>query len=323
GLKLHDFQNMDLATFESVELSDVGRRRHNNEDACLRLPELGIYCVADGMGGVLGGDKASEAVTNTLHVVAERLRTKIQPRLVDRVALVKAAVNQANKWIREFAAQKVIIGQTGTTLVAVIFDPRNPTRAVALHAGDSRLYRFKGGRLEQLTSDHTTAAALAARLDLSPSSLPMGVQNELTRAVGLKDQVELEQTLVQVHSGDLFLLCSDGLTRMVPDAVIAGLLNGGAEQPMAALAEGLITRANDAGGKDNITVVLIRVPEISAADISAQDDDWETAATPDLSSSDIAPIVAVSDPGAISPADTPLFYEGETPTTDEPTPTRH
>jgi len=311
---------MDLASFESVELSDVGRKRHNNEDACLRLPELGIYCVADGMGGALGGADASDAVTKTLHDVADRLRAKIQPRLADRVALVKVSVNQANKWIREFAAQKVVIGQTGTTLVALIFDPQHPTRAIALHAGDSRLYRFRAGRLEQLTSDHTTAAALSARLGLSASALPMGVQNELTRAVGLNDQVDLEQTPIKVQSGDLFLLCSDGLTRMISDAAIAELLKPGAEQPMTALAAGLVARANDAGGKDNITVVLVRVPEIGAADVSVEDEDWEP---PVISASDIPPVVTVSDPGGRTPADTPLIYEGETPTTDEPTPNRH
>jgi len=312
---------MDLSSFESVELTDVGRKRLNNEDSCLRLPALGIYCVADGMGGVMGGDIASEAVTKTLQAVATRLQPQAPARLSNRVAVFKAAINQASKWIREFASQKVI-RQMGTTVVALIFDPRNPSRAVALHAGDSRLYRFQDGRLEQLTSDHTTAAVLAARLGCSQSSLPIGVQNELTRAVGLNDIVELEDTFVTVHSGDLFLLCSDGLTRMVSDAIIRELLTKGPEQPMAALAESLVHRANDAGGKDNITVVLVRVGHISAAAQSEEDDDWKAAAASDQLQAEAAAVPVGVGSYSGEAVDTPLTYEGETPTTDDPTPDR-
>jgi hypothetical protein len=91
---------------------------------------------------------------------------------------------------------------------------------------------------------------------------------------------------------------------------------------MAAVAEALVAGANDAGGKDNITVVLVRVPDISAEEASAPDDNWQTVATPDFSANEIATVLPVPDSGPVSPADTPLIYEGETPTTDEPTPNR-
>lgn len=312
---------MDFEAFESVELSDVGRKRENNEDACLRLPSLGIYCVADGMGGVVGGDLASETVTTTLEVAVTRLSSRAVPRLSDRLAVVKAAVNQASKWIRDFATEKVI-GQMGTTVVALIVDPRNPSRAVALHAGDSRLYRFRSGRLELLTSDHTTAAALAARLGCSEAALPAKVQNELTRAVGLSERVELEQTHIKVHSDDLFLLCSDGLTRMVPDESIATLLGEAVETPLSALAKRLVDRANEAGGKDNITVVLIRVGDISQAAEAADDEELETVVAPDIPQNDAATVLAGVPIGATDAADTPITYEGDTPTTDDPTPNR-
>jgi protein phosphatase len=312
---------MDLAAFESVELSDRGRRRQNNEDACLRLPELGIYCVADGMGGVMGGDLASEAVTNTLQASASRVQPHAQARLADRVTMVKTSINQASRWIRDFAARK-IIGQMGTTVVVLIFDPRNPSRAIALHAGDSRLYRFQNGRLEQLTSDHTSAAVFAAQFGRSQASLPVGMQNELTRAVGLNDTVDLEQTFVKVQSGDLFLLCSDGLTRMVSDATLIDLLTRGSEKSMSALAESLITRANDSGGKDNITVVLVRVGDISAAAAAGHDDDdLATAVAPDATSQ-APPLLPSFSSGPPEPGDTPATFEGETPTTDDPTPNR-
>jgi protein phosphatase len=309
---------MDLAAFESVELSDVGRRRENNEDACLRLPNLGIYCVADGMGGVMGGDLASETVTTTLQAAVNRLPTQGPLRLADGIAVVKAAINQASKWIRDFAIQKVI-GQMGTTVVVLIFDPRNPTRAVALHAGDSRLYRFQGRRLEQLTSDHTTAAALAAKLGRSEASLPAKVQNELTRAVGLSENVELEQTHIKVQSGDLFMLCSDGLSRMLSDETISELLRAGADDPMALVAKKLIDRANQAGGKDNITVVMVRVGDISGAAEPPDEEELATVSALDIPQNETATVVAGVPAGA---SDTPITYEGETPTTDHPNPNR-
>ena len=310
---------MDFEAFESAELSNAGRKRQYNEDTCLRLPRFGIYCVADGMGGIIGGNIASEAVTNTLLAAATKLTPQAQPRLSERIALFKAAINHASKWIRDFASQKAI-GQMGTTVVALIFDPRNPSRAVALHAGDSRLYRFQAGNLEQLTADHTTAAALAARLGCRQEDLPIGVQNELTRAVGLNDNVELDQTFLRVRTGDLFLLCSDGLTRMVSDAAICELLFKGAEQSMTSLAESLVTRANEAGGKDNITVVLVRVGEISAADQSAVEDDWETVEGAEQLQSDAETVLAGVESRLVEAIDTPLVFEGETPTTETPTP---
>jgi protein phosphatase len=310
---------MELEAFESVELSDVGRKRENNEDACLRLPSLGIYCVADGMGGVVGGDLASETVTTTLQAALTRLPPQAISRLSDRVAVVKAAVNQASKWIRDFATEKVI-GQMGTTVVALVFDPRNPSRAVSLHAGDSRLYRYQSGRLELLTADHTTAAALAAKLGCSEASLPVKVQNELTRAVGLGERVELDQTHLKVHSGDLFLLCSDGLTRMVPDQTISKVLREGAEEPAVRVARALVDRANEAGGKDNITVVLVRVGDIGEPAESPDDEEFETVVAAEFTPDETATVLAGVHAGPSDSSDTPITYEGETPTTDDPTP---
>jgi serine/threonine protein phosphatase PrpC len=176
--------------FESAELSDVGRKRKNNEDACWRLPSQGIFCVADGMGGVVGGDLASAAITTALQDVFSRAVPKEQPSLAGRVGLFRKAANQASKWIKDFADEKAI-GQMGSTVVALVFDPSYPSRAVGLHAGDSRLYRFRNGKLQLLTADHSAVAALAKKLGCDPASLPAKFQNELVRAVGLKESVEL------------------------------------------------------------------------------------------------------------------------------------
>src|SRR5665213_2556176 len=123
---------MNTEYFESAEVSDVGRKRKNNEDACLRIPEWGIFLVADGMGGQAGGDLASEAITTTLQQAFAKADPAENGSFVRRITLFRKATNQASKWIKNFADEKVI-GQMGSTIVALIIDPRNPTRAAALH----------------------------------------------------------------------------------------------------------------------------------------------------------------------------------------------
>ena len=154
---------MKTEYFESAEVSDVGRKRKNNEDACLRIPERGIFCVADGMGGQAGGDLASEAITTNLQQVFTKAPPEADTTFNLRIALFRKAINQASKWIKNFADEKVI-GQMGSTVVALVVDPRNPRRAVGLHAGDSRLYRYRKGEFEQITTDHSAVEALAAKL---------------------------------------------------------------------------------------------------------------------------------------------------------------
>src|SRR6185503_7858564 len=113
---------------ESAEVSDVGRVRKNNEDACLRIPDKGVYCVADGMGGVVGGDLASKAITTSLREAFKMAEWGAGDSLSARVALIRKAANQASKWIKNFADERVI-GQMGSTVVALVFGARNPTRA--------------------------------------------------------------------------------------------------------------------------------------------------------------------------------------------------
>jgi serine/threonine protein phosphatase PrpC len=295
---------MNPAYLESTELSDTGRVRKNNEDACLRLPEWGVYCVADGMGGNAAGDIASEAITTNLHEVFNESQPKAGETLADRVAQFRKAINQASKWISRFAEEKVI-GQVGSTVVGLVFDPLTPRQAVALHAGDSRLYRYRADRLEQLTKDHSAANAIAAKLGCTPESLPAKYHNELTRAVGLKETAELELTHVDVQSGDVFFACSDGLSRMLADDRISQLLKSGAASPLADVAQALISAANEAGGKDNVTVVLVKVGDITNAPKAialVEEEEPPTATTP------------------VAPPATPEPKTDTQPTTTRPTP---
>jgi serine/threonine protein phosphatase PrpC len=250
--------------FESTELSDVGRKRKNNEDACLRIPERGIFCVADGMGGQAGGDLASETIVTTIHEIFSKAGTDEDDSLTKRIALFRKSANEASRWIKNFSEEKAV-GQMGSTLVALVFDPHSPTRAVALHAGDSRVYCYRNNDLKQITADHSAVAALAAKLGVDPSTIPAKYQNELSRAVGLSEGVELEKTPVNVNSGDIYLICSDGLSRMLPDTEIARILKEGTQQPMEDTAKKLVAGANEAGGKDNVTVVLVKVGDLTNA----------------------------------------------------------
>ncbi|HEY5504325.1 MAG TPA: protein phosphatase 2C domain-containing protein, partial [Sedimentisphaerales bacterium] len=278
---------MSSAYYESAEASDVGKKRKNNEDACLRLPDRGVYCVADGMGGQAGGDLASAAIITSLQQVFDKAAPEDDATFSRRIALFKKGTNQASKWIKSFSDEKVI-GQMGSTVVALVIDPRNPARAVSLHAGDSRMYLFRKGELKQVTADHSAVAVLAAKLGRSPESIPAKFQNDLLRAVGLSESVELEKNSMLVVSGDLFLICTDGLTKMQSDQQIAKILNDGLKISLADVAQNLIKAANEAGGKDNVTAILIKAGDLINApcEIDLEEEEEEedkTLPTPTVS----------------------------------------
>ena len=304
--------NHDPAFFESADASDVGRKRKNNEDACLRLPDSGIYCVADGMGGQAGGDLASQAIVTSLQEVLTKNSPADKESLPRRMALFREAISQANRWIKKFSDEKAV-GQMGSTVVALIVDPQNPRRAASVHAGDSRLYRFRNGELKQITSDHSAVAVLAAKLGRPPESLPAKYQNDLLRAVGLAEEVELEKNFIEVASGDWFLLCSDGLTKMLKDAEITRRLAAGLQTPVAALARELIDAANEAGGRDNVTVLLVKAGELPPARENLDSEtgrlEEDTGPTPTADFRAIEEIAAAPDAADI---------HGETPRTENP-----
>ena len=144
----------------------------------------------------------------------------------------------------------------GTTVVCLFFSPDQPDRAIALHAGDSRVYRYRGRKLEQLTEDHSIAGSLG----VDESTLHPFMQGVITRAVGIQADLELEETEVEVKPGDLFIVCSDGLTRMLNDRTLARIIRANRAK-MEALVQAMVTEANQAGGYDNITLIAVQVGE--------------------------------------------------------------
>ncbi len=240
----------------SAELTDVGRRRKNNEDSLIRLPEAGVFCVADGMGGVQGGEVASKASVDALKKEFTESPDAPFALTADAAArLVERALNSASNWIKE-RAEGLGLNGSGSTAVALVFDRVTPSQGVALHAGDSRAYRLRDEKLVQLTVDHSVAAAAGLADD---SSLPPMFRGVITRAVGLDRHVQLEATPFDVVPNDIFVLCSDGLSKMVSDRRLQKLLRKHGDGDLSELARVLVEEALKEGGEDNVSVVVVRV----------------------------------------------------------------
>ncbi|MFO7534173.1 MAG: protein phosphatase 2C domain-containing protein [Kiritimatiellia bacterium] len=237
-----------FSQFKFAERTDKGRVRENNEDVILCLPEAGLFAIADGMGGAREGEVAARAAIEHLR---ESCGDAGVP-LLTRFRRCRDAVNDASLWIRQYATRHGNPGM-GTTLVVLLFDLDDPAAAAVLHAGDSRLYRFRKGVLEQMTRDHSVAAMAGVG---EGGHLPPMFRSVITRSVGARRSVELDTTTLDVQRGDLFLLCSDGLPNMVSRDKMAAIL--GAPQDLEGQAEALIKEALDQGGDDNISVVLVR-----------------------------------------------------------------
>lgn len=238
----------------SSACTDVGNVRERNEDACLDLSDGCIWAVADGMGGHPEGDFASQAVTQTL--AALPLHETLEARLED----VRDAMRDVNRALVEEAA-RLQVSCVGSTVVALL---AGDSRCGCLWAGDSRLYRLRGGELRQLTRDHNQVQRLLSRgLITAEEARHHPAQNIITRAVGAAGTLTLEQLLVDVADGDVFLLCSDGLTNEVDDADIAPVL---ASDDVVAAAQQLVRMALDAGGHDNVSVVIVRAEDLYGSD---------------------------------------------------------
>src|SRR5262249_31446831 len=230
--------------------------RVHNEDRFILLPEFSVYVVADGMGGHQSGEVASRMAASS---IASYFRNGGMSGGGRRpvVERLRAAGTQANARIFARADDSRIHRGMGTTVVAAAFSRETGELYVA-HAGDSRAYRLRSGELTQLTRDHSLVSdALLERPDLSQSDLAYLPRNVITRALGIGPPVDGDLRIEPVRVGDLFLLCSDGLHGLVTDEEITAILE---EFPVLTEAcERLVEMANAAGGKDNITAVVIRI----------------------------------------------------------------
>ncbi len=255
--------------------SDVGKVREKNEDSWLVDGRRALFAVADGMGGHACGEVASrlaiEAMTGA-HRDADELRFRDEYRALQRdgsrVAersfhqyLLRRAVEAGNTLIHETAAGNAAYHDMGTTIVSARFVG---TRVYTASVGDSRIYRWRQGRLKQLTDDHSLANEYVKMKLLRREDVPrFPYRNVIVRALGLSERVQVDSAYVQCRAGDRYLLTSDGLTDLVPDPRIQELL--GRSGDARGVAEGLLETALDAGGIDNITVLVVHVRDLAAA----------------------------------------------------------
>ena len=229
---------------EYVALSDVGRVRDGNEDSYLASPPL--FVVADGMGGAQAGEVASSAVIEAFEAALE-LGT-LPESLPD-------TIQAANASIFEMASGDRSLAGMGTTTTAVMLVDGEVALA---HVGDSRAYRMRDSKLEQLTDDHSLVGGLVRLGKLTPAEAEKHPQRSvILRAVGVEAKVEVDVFRLAIEDGDVYLLCSDGLSSMVRDEVIEETLR--TDHKLDETAEMLVDLANASGGRDNVTVVLFRV----------------------------------------------------------------
>jgi len=241
---------MKLETFAAT---DRGQLRSNNEDTYLVLAHQGVFAVADGMGGHAAGEVASRLAIDSV----AQLPVSGEIDLPDLRELLTGAVTRANQTINEDGQRVLAHAGMGTTLTALSFTPDLHT-AVLAHVGDSRAYRLRAGHLEQVTRDHTWVQEQIDSGALAPAQARSHhYAGVLTRALGTQEDVVVDTVELPVKAGDVYLLCSDGLSGMLTDRRIEEILLGGGG--LQDLANQLIGEANALGGRDNITVVLVRV----------------------------------------------------------------
>ncbi len=251
-------------TIQTAGLSDRGLRRSHNEDSLSVVPSLGLFVVADGMGGHNAGEVASrqaiESMVTFIHSAGsgdgQNWPVQPDPKLSTHENRLVAAIKLANRDVCRLSMEYPEYQGMGTTLVALLADPEHSTAAIA-HVGDSRCYRVRDGKLEKLTYDHSWVEEQLQRgIITAQEARGHRWKNVITRALGNKLDVEVDVQSATIAEQDLFLLCSDGLSGMVAADELEQLAR---EEPdLEELARKMIIAANNAGGQDNISLILIR-----------------------------------------------------------------
>lgn len=255
--------------------SDVGRRREKNEDSFLVNDERRLYLVADGMGGHLGGEFASKLAVSTIDEVVKSIEDDPEMTLPEGESLkpgdfsncLRFAIREASRRIFEKANEDSKLHGMGTTTVALLF--RN-NKAYIANVGDSRVYRIRGKKINQITKDHSLVGEqIRAGLLSADDSRVNRLKNIITRSVGFQEDVDSDVDIRPVKMGDRFLLCSDGLSNLVQDGEIRDVVLNNELEPAVLR---LIDIANERGGDDNITAVIAEVVDLDKT-APAPDDD--------------------------------------------------
>ena len=241
----------DTVQFVAAAVSDCGCKRPSNEDAFGYSVEHGVYVVCDGMGGAAAGEIASSlAIEEMMRCLAGDARDKTAPL----EELVGQAIHAANESIHSRAQSNVRISGMGTTLVGLAAEGK---RVLVFNVGDSRCYRLRSLRLEQISQDHSLVQEQVRMGRMTGAEAKRSpLRSVITRALGTQSTVTPDLFELVAEPGDLFLLCSDGLTGELTDALIESML--AVDLPLDELCARLVKAAKDAGGRDNITCLLVR-----------------------------------------------------------------
>ena len=290
----------------SAGISDVGLQRDHNEDSFAILRDQELFIVADGMGGHRAGDVASrlatEAIVDFFRATANDDATwpfHFDSRLSEEENRLLTGIRIANRQIIERSARSRECQGMGTTVVGVLFSPKKGKVFIG-HVGDSRAYRIRDGQIQQLTRDHSLVNDyLLAMPELSEEQRSDLPKNVITRALGMQENVAVDLQSDDARLGDVYLLCSDGLSGMLDDDEMLAVVNNSPD-----LSEGcrrLVAMANEHGGEDNITAVVVRIDEgpretlrITAAPPGATD---LAVVTPDDETADTPPAAEATDSG--------------------------
>ncbi|WP_428054854.1 Stp1/IreP family PP2C-type Ser/Thr phosphatase [Candidatus Avelusimicrobium facis] len=253
--------NFDI---EFAAVTDIGKIREKNEDNVLISSDLGLGVVADGMGGHSAGEIASSIAVSVLAETIRKINTgalKIPdtflPKLSPSERKLLMAANLANAAIYSTAQSSDIYKMMGTTLTGVLFEK---DCAIAVHVGDSRIYLLREGKIVQITTDHSLAMEHVRRGLLSKAEADRSkIQNVLTRAMGIKKNIEFDLLKFPVKPGDVLVLCSDGLYKGLTEEAIAQILMQDKDMPIVKLCRHLVRTSNEHDGQDNISAVVIKI----------------------------------------------------------------
>jgi protein phosphatase len=253
-----------MLTISSAALSHPGLRREDNEDACCAKGEIGLYMVADGMGGHAAGEVASRIAVETVEGFVRDTKDAdvhttwpfpYDPALSLDGNRIKAALRLANRRLAAAMDENESLRGMATTAAVVLAGRRKP---VVAHVGDSRVYLYRSGALSQVTQDHSWVGEQVRAGVLSETDARRHPwRNVVTRALSGGDDPEVDVAELDLETGDCLLICSDGLSGVVSREKLAAIL--GANAPLEATCQSLIDAANDAGGPDNITVAMLKV----------------------------------------------------------------
>lgn len=255
-----------MTATQSLEIAfatDSGLVREYNEDSIATDQKLGLVVLADGMGGYRAGDIASRMATATVLGEVRRIMTEEKPvagavHSTAQAQALRQAVTRANSVVHKTSQQESRFRGMGTTLVSCFF---HDDRVTVAHVGDSRLYRLRGGRMQQITTDHSLLQEqVELGLITAEDAKISHNRNLVTRALGVEPTVELDMREERIIAGDVYLLCSDGLNDLVSDESIELALTT-LNENLPLTAEMLVQIANDNGGHDNVSVIVIKVKQ--------------------------------------------------------------